>query len=142
MKVDTSLPIQQIAPDRANTTRQETSGKTTANGFASQFSTPESAVVTNEGLSVRDRASFSSKSLSVSAALAGTQTGSSAAPSSTLAAGSSSSSIVSSQAEPFLSADEVSFFEKMMRKAASGYTRNGAYGQSAAAMGTSLALKI
>lgn len=142
MKVENTLPMQQMATERTNVSRQETAGKAVSKSFSSQSSLPEATVVPNENLSVRDRVSFSSKSLSVSTALVGAQAGSSGAPSSASTAGSSSSSIVSSQAEPFLSADEVSFFEKMMRKAVNGYTRSGGYGQNAIDMGGSLAVKI
>lgn len=141
MKVENALPMQQMAMERASLSRQETAGKAASNGVTPQSSVPEPAVVATENLSVRDRASFSAKSLSVSTALAGA-TGSSGAPSSASAAGSSASTIVSSQAEPFLSADEVSFFEKMMRKAVSGYTRSGGYGQNSIDLGGSLAVKI
>lgn len=78
-----------------------------------------------------DRASFSAKSLSVSTALERSKA---------TQERSSSSSVVSSQAKPYLSADEVSFFEKMMRKTPN-YTNGGGYGQSAMEIGGSLSIK-
>lgn len=123
MKIESSIPTQQLIPDRNER------AKTASSGFNEHMNTQEKVLEDDAFVPLRgDRANLSSKSLAVSAALSGMSHSSSVSN-----AGRSgglgnkpSSSIVSSQAEPYLSADEVSFFEKLIHKT-SMYTSTGAY---------------
>lgn len=126
MKIESSMSAQQLIPDRNER------AKTASSGFSEHINTQEKLLEDTAVVPLRsDRTSLSSKSLSVSAALSGmshTSSASTAGRSGTLG-NKPSSSIVSSQAEPYLSADEVSFFEKLIYKT-SMYTSTGSYGSA------------
>lgn len=127
MKIDTSLQAQTLLQ-----TRPENARNIASSSFGEQLTTQETASGNTGRVSGwADRTSFSSTSLSVSAALERNKTSQERG---------SSSSVVSSQAKPYLSADEVSFFEKLMRKNPSSYNNTGGYGQSAANIGGKLSI--
>lgn len=125
MKIDSALHASALTSLRSEPVKTVSSSS-----FNEQFTAQETARI-GRTASRMDRATFSAKSLSVSASLErGMPTQERA----------SSSTVVSNQAKPYLSADEVSFFEKMMRKAP-GYTNGGVYGQSAPEVGTTFSIK-
>lgn len=126
MKIDSALHASALTSFRSETVKPVSSSS-----FSEQITAQETARIGRTS-SRMDRATFSAKSLSVSAASQerGLPTQERA----------SSSTLVSTQAKPYLSADEVSFFEKMMRKAPS-YTNGGMYGQSVPEIGTTFSIK-
>lgn len=127
MKIDSALHASAVT-----TIRSESVKPASSSSFNEQLAAQETASARVGRTSSRlDRVTFSAKSLSVSASLERGMV--------TQERG-SSSAVVSSQAKPYLSADEVSFFEKMMRKTPN-YTSNGAYGQSASEIGTTFSIK-
>lgn len=126
MKIDSALHTSALTSIRSETVKTVSSSS-----FSEQFAAQETASRMGRTSSRPDRATFSAKSLSVSASLErGMATQERA----------SSSAVVSNQAKPYLSADEVNFFEKMMRKAPN-YTNGGAYGQGASEIGTTFSIK-
>lgn len=125
MKIDSALHASALTSFRSETVKTVSSSS-----FNEQFTAQDTSRIGRTS-SRMDRATFSAKSLSVSASLErGMPTQERA----------SSSTVVSNQARPYLSADEVSFFEKMMRKAP-GHTNSCMYGQSAPEIGTTFSIK-
>lgn len=119
MKINSTMSISGMTPIKSDTPRTVSSST-----FNAQFIEASST----GGLS-GDRTSFTAKSLSASLDYGKANVDRA-----------SSSSIVSRQAKPYLSDDEVSFFEKMMRKVPT-YTSGGVYAQNAPEIGTTYSFK-
>lgn len=124
MKIESSLPAMQVVTSGSS---QEQS-----KNLSSRQSFTQTAPVKTAEIS-RPDTNFRSKSLAINSALAGTTDG----PVSNNKA--SSSSVVSKQAAPYLSNDEVNFFEGVIRQRTPNY---GAYTQSSPKVGTSLNMSI